>query len=149
MLMFSTALPIPSDFSLVWDFRTSKNQVFNALILLDQWPIAWKVITLRAGVHCKASVTYCARIAFSTAQVDRDNIVDAQSWIEVQVGFAELLGARLWLFNCFPPLRVARPLQWTTWTGGNHSPNLQTHLTAVFCLWEIAQEIVLPLEWAS
>ncbi|KAG8965316.1 hypothetical protein FRC03_000700 [Tulasnella sp. 419] len=55
-------------------------------LFIDQWPIAWKVITLRKGSHCKASVSYCARIAFSTAQVNKDNIVDCETWQEVSLG---------------------------------------------------------------
>ncbi|CAE6453948.1 unnamed protein product [Rhizoctonia solani] len=50
----------------------------------DQFPVVWKIATFRAGGHAKATIQYHARLAFGYAQIDQDNLVESDAWVEVE-----------------------------------------------------------------
>ncbi|CUA68018.1 hypothetical protein RSOLAG22IIIB_07697 [Rhizoctonia solani] len=50
----------------------------------DQFPVVWKIATFRAGGHAKATIQYHERLAFGYAQIDQDNLVEPDAWVEVK-----------------------------------------------------------------
>ncbi|KAB5588753.1 hypothetical protein CTheo_7807 [Ceratobasidium theobromae] len=76
------AYGLQGDTTLLFMFEPPK----SSKLYIDQFPVAWKVVTFRAGGHAKATVQYIARLAFGYAQINDENLVDSASWVEVMSG---------------------------------------------------------------